>query len=177
MGKNNGIHYGVDKSKIAGIFNSVINNTLEIEKLKEYHITYSTMDYVSTKNKYDILTNYNFLENFDNYFIIDLKNFPIEFIPFLKIIPIFKIHKIYEDFLSYNQFKVLDLKAELPEEYYYLTQQCIWDIKAVQEDDDEANIKYYIVGYVMGSLMNQNSDEFPLRGDVYIHIDYTGAQK
>ena len=166
-------NYEETKSKLTNIFNSVIKNEISAEKLKEYHITYNTMDYMSTKNRYDILTDYNFLTNYDNYFIINLGNFPIEFIPFLKIIPLFKVHKIYENFLTYNQFRVLDFQSELPATYYYLTQKCVWDIKTITEDN---TTKYYIVGYVMGSLMNQDFDDFPLRGDLFIHIDYTGAR-
>lgn len=167
-------NYEETKSKIDYIFDKLQKNELDLNKLKDYRITYSVASYIYTKTKYDILIDYDFWWNYDNTFIIKLEQFPEDFLPFLKVIPIFKVFSPYKDFLTYNEFRIMDFEGTLPEHYYYLTQKCLWYIRKIEESDI---IKYYLVGYIMGELMDENFGYFPLKGDLYIHADMIGDRK
>jgi len=167
-------NYENSQYKLRTLIEAFKKDGLKSEELKNYQITVKNLDFISAQNKYDILTDYNFAANYDNYFIAHLGAFPEEFFTFLKLVPIFKVMQPYADFLTYNQYRILDLKAELPDEYFVLTQKCVWGIESITENNVT---KYYLFGYILGDLSNQDFDTMPLRGDLYIYIDTPGDRK
>jgi len=90
-------NYYEDKHKIRTIYNNLQTSKQQYDKLKKQLINKTSINYIKTKNEYII----DEITTTDNYYgkswYIELKNFPENILPFIKIIPIISTTTAFED--------------------------------------------------------------------------------
>ena len=163
--------YGNTTNKIDNIWNKVNEKSSILNKLTDKTSEPRTIYYDKKITEYMIDQHYNFLDN-DNYlsFNILLGHFPIELLPFIKLMVIYCTTEAYQysEILTSIDFYKLSAPERINKTYLYQAQSFIYQV----DYDNQNEECYFIRGGIEAQLtMFDGLNHYrPLWGKVFLQV-------
>ena len=148
------------------------------DKLSNSIIPVKTIYYKKNVVEYVLEGNYDFLNNSYTLNInVELKKFPRDFLPYIKVISIFKTEVAYEafDFVS-SITPLADIKIiKTGNTSHYCTldfyDRLVYQIKESEDEEDSYVIKGSIYAYAQKITISPSTQIYiPLFGKIFIHL-------